>query len=94
MSEIKVRVADQNTVKLVSVLSNTSSLANISDINTTGIQDNYIMQYNAATGQYVFVSPSQFLSDAASAGIPGSFINALDSNPNNAENIDFDGGDF
>lgn len=92
--QIKVRVGDQNTIKLVGFLANRSSFADNSDVDTSDIQDNYIMQYDASTGKYKFVSPSQFLTDAATAGIPGSFINALDTDPNRPDNIDLDGGSF
>jgi hypothetical protein len=92
----KVRTGPQNTVQVVA--SNMSSNSEVIDgisINLNGIQDNYVLQYDASTQSIIAVDPDQILSDAAADGsIPGNFINTLDSNASRPDNVDFDGGDF
>lgn len=95
---VKVRVGNENTTKVVASnltdLSSVNSISALTDVDITGIQDNYVLQYNSSTGKFIGVDPDQILSDAAVGGIPGDFINVLDSDPNRTDNIDFDGGVF
>jgi len=95
---IKIRVGNQNSTKVVASnltdLSTVNSLSSLTDVDLTGIQDNYVLQYNSTTGKFIGVDPDQVLSDAAAGGIPGDFINVLDSDPNRVDNVDFDGGQF
>lgn len=95
---IKVRVGNENTTKVVasnlSDLSSVYSLDGLTDVDTTGIQDNYVLQYDASSGKFIFVDPDQILADAVPGGIPGSFINVLDTDTSRPDNIDFDGGNF
>lgn len=92
---LKVTVGPSPATKVVSsVSSNISNLSSLIDIDTTGLQDNYVMQYDASDQKFKFVDPDQILSDAVPGGIPGDFINSLDTDPNRVDNIDFDGGNF
>jgi len=92
---VKVRVGDQTNVKVVSssIGSNVSGISGI-EFDFTGIQDNYVLQYDAGTQTIIAVDPDQVLQDAVPGGIPGDFINVLDTDPNRVDNIDFDGGNF
>lgn len=95
---IKVRIGNENTLKVVASnltdLTTVNSLSALTDVDLTGIQDNFVLQYNSSTGKFIGVDPDQILSDAAVGGIPGDFINVLDTDPNRVDNIDFDGGAF
>jgi len=92
---VKVRVGDQTFTKVVSssLGSDTNSIGGIK-FNLSGIQDNYVLQYDAGTQTIIAVDPDQVLQDAVPGGIPGDFINVLDTDPNRVDNIDFDGGNF
>lgn len=92
---IKIRVGDQNSIKVVSSnLSSGNTLSTLNDVDIVGIQDNYVLQYDSATGKFIGVDPDQILQDAVPGGIPGDFINVLDTDPTRPDNIDFDGGQF
>ena len=92
---IKVRVGDQTSTKVVSssLSSNTNSVGGV-QFNLSGIQDNYVLQYDSTTQSIIAVDPDQVLQDSVPGGIPGDFINVLDTDLNRVDNIDFDGGNF
>lgn len=102
MSSIKVRVGQQNAIKIIASNSSSGSgtkLSDISDVDTTGKADKFVLVYNASINKYQFVDPDQVLVAAAATvntasaiGLPGSFINALDTDLNRPNNIDLDGG--
>lgn len=79
-----------------------NKLTDLIDVNSSGINTtsfNYVLVYDAPSNEFKFVDPDDVLVSAAattgqtsSPGLPGAFINALDSNPNRVDNIDFDGG--
>lgn len=91
----KVRVGDQTSVKIISssLVSNPTGVSGI-EFDLTGIQDNYVLQYDSSTQTIKAVDPDTILTDSASDGLPGTFINALDTDPTRTDNIDFDGGNF
>jgi hypothetical protein len=98
----RIRVGDQTSIQIISsqVAANidatqqANSLLGLSDIDQNGLQDNYVLQYDATSQKFKFVDPDQILQDAVPGGIPGDFINVLDTDPNRTDNIDFDGGSF
>lgn len=92
----KVRSGAQNAIQVVaSNLSSSGEIIGGIPVDFSAIQDNYVLQYDAATQSIIAVDPDQILSDAASDGsIPGNFINVLDSDTSRPDNVDFDGGDF
>lgn len=100
-NNIKVTVGPSQTTKVVSsqISANieatafVSSLVNLVDVDSAGVQDNYVMQYDSSTQKFKFVDPDQVLLDSL-PDIPAGFINALDTNPDRVDNIDFDGGYF
>lgn len=83
-----------------------NKLTDLIDVNSTGITTtayNYVLVYDAPTNEFKFVDPDDILVSAASTtqssssagnGLPGVFINALDSNQARTDNVDFDGGSF
>ena len=95
-----------NSTTEVEVLTNVANkLSDLVDVNTSGITTtsfNYVLAYDVATQKYNFIDPDDILVSAASTdgthsagdGLPGQFINALDSNLQRVDNIDFDGGSF
>lgn len=102
MASIKARVGQQNVIRVIasnSIAGSGTKLSDISDIDISGRADKFVMVYNAALNKYVFVDPDQILVAAAAtvntssaAGLPGSFIDALDTDQARANNIDLDGG--
>ena len=53
MAEIKVRVGQQNAVKVVSLLgSQGSSLSEMSDVNATNLSNGMVLVYNSATSKW------------------------------------------
>jgi len=96
MSNIRVRVGTENAIKVVSASTIANSLNDLRDIDTKNLSDKYILMFNSAKGLYEFVNPDDVLIAAAtepiSPGIPGVFINGLDTDLNREENIDLDGG--
>lgn len=99
---LKVTVGPSQTSKVISsqIAANTealalvSSLLGLNDVDGTGLQDNYVLQYNSTDQKFKFVDPDQILQDAVPGGIPGDFINVLDTDLTRTDNIDFDGGNF
>lgn len=72
------------------------NLSDLSDVNVSGIQNGYLLMYNAPTGQFVAVNPDTVLSQAAtepvSPGLPADFEAVLDVDLDNRINLD--GGGF
>jgi len=84
----------------VTVSSEASSVAgsfqNLSDVNSTGVQDKYIVMYDAATQKYITVNPDEVLSAATTEpiqpGLPNDFVDKLDVDLD--DKIDLDAGGF
>ena len=73
------------------------SLTDLDDFDPTGVQNNYIVMYNASLQKYVTVDPDTILVAAASTegtapGLPQDFINKLDVDLD--DKIDLDAGTF
>ncbi len=72
------------------------SLTDLNDFNPSGVQDKYLVMYDAATQKYVTVNPDVVLSSAVtdpiSPGLPQDFIDTLDVDLDNK--IDLDAGGF
>lgn len=96
MSDIRVRVGQQNAIKVVSASSLANSLNDLRDIDTGNLNDKYLLMFNSTTGLYEFVNPDEVLiaavTEPISPGLPCEFINALDTDLNRSCNIDIDGG--
>jgi hypothetical protein len=52
-------------------------LSDLMDVDTSNVQDNYVMIYDAASQKYKFFDPDQLLSDALINGLPEGFIEYL-----------------
>lgn len=89
LPEFKVSVSAEAS----SVAGNLSDLA---DVNTSGVQNGYVLTYDASTGQFVTSNPDQVLStavtDTNSPGLPQNFIDELDVDLD--DKIDLDAGTF
>jgi cytoskeletal protein RodZ len=73
------------------------SLTDLDDFNPSGVQDKYLVMYDAATQKYVTVNPDVVLSAASNTettqpGLPQDFIDTLDVDLDNK--IDLDAGGF
>ena len=85
IKEFKVIVSGENG----SVAGN---LTDLQDFDPTGVQDGYVVMYDAATGKYIVANPDEVLSNSASDGLPSSFVDRLDVDLDNK--IDLDAGTF
>ena len=65
------------------------NLTDLNDFNPTGVQDGYVLMYDAATQKYVMVNPDDILSAAVTDGnLPNDFINKLDVDLDNTGYLD------
>lgn len=65
------------------------NLTDLNDFNPTGVQDGYVLMYDAATQKYVMVNPDDILSAAVTDGnLPNDFINKLDVDLDNTGFLD------
>jgi len=72
--------------------SEVANLSDLSDVDVSGLQDNYVLIYNAAAGKFVAENPDNVLSNAVTGGLPNTIINELDTALD--DKIDLDGGAF
>lgn len=77
----------------------TSRFSDLLDFDDDNKNDQYLIMYNASTQKYELVNPDKVLSSAAAdepiqPGLPGDFINSLDTDLNRPDNIDLDAGSF
>lgn len=70
------------------------SLTDLDDFDPTGVENNYVIMYNASLQKYVTVDPDVVLSSAVTTnqGLPQDFIDKLDVDLDNK--IDLDAGTF
>lgn len=71
-------------------------MEDLSDFNSSGVQDNYLVAYDSASGTYKTINPDDILSAAVTdpnmVGIPTVFINQMASDLDNK--VDLDAGEF
>lgn len=72
--------------------SEVANLSDLQDVDTSGIQNGYVLVYNSSNGKYVAQDPDAILSNAVTGGLPNDFINKLDIDLD--DKIDLDGGGF
>jgi hypothetical protein len=97
---INVKVTSKNPKIKATVASGVimaRTLDELLDVDLTGVQDNYVIMYNASTQKYTAVNPDDILSAAASTettqpGLPTDFVDTLDTDLDNR--IDIDAGTF
>lgn len=69
-----------------------AQFSDLQDFNPSGLQDKYLIMYDATTQKYITVDPDVILTNATSGGLPATFVNQLDVDLDNK--IDLDGGTF
>jgi hypothetical protein len=94
--KIRVRVGQQNSIKVVSTALGGRSLSSLPDVDSTNLQNGYLLAYNSSTNKYEFINPDDVLiaavNEPISVGLPTAFIDALDNDLDNR--IDLDAGSF
>lgn len=70
-----------------------AQFSDLQDFDASGVQNNYLVMYNATTQKYITVDPDAVLSAAASGNtFPDDFLDRLDADLDNR--IDLDAGTF
>jgi hypothetical protein len=94
-----ISVKNNNNYKIVSQSGGVQvpgKFEDLEDFDTTGVSDNYIIMYDAATQKYKPVNPDDILlksvTDQVSPGIPTAFVDQLGVDLDNK--IDLDAGTF
>jgi len=72
--------------------SQVANLADLSDVNLSGVQNGFVLSFNSSTGEFVAIDPDTVLSNAVTGGLPSTFTNELDTALD--DKIDLDGGAF
>jgi len=89
-------VKQQSTAKFKISLtqgeSEVANLADLSDVNVSGVQNGFVLSFNSSTGKFVAINPDDVLSNAVTGGLPNTIINELDTALD--DKIDLDGGAF
>ena len=86
---VKLKVPNQFKVEVSSEASSVApNLTDLNDVNSTGVQDGYVLVYDATTQKYILVDPDDVLSSAVTGGLPNDFINQLDVDLDNKINLD------
>lgn len=95
-NNINVRVGQQNSVKVISSTLSGGSLSALSDVDSSNVNNSYILSYNSSTNKYEFINPDDILIAAVNepnnVGLPTAFLDALDTDLDNK--IDLDAGNF
>lgn len=95
---VKQKSPTTSNYKVIAILGSgtvVTNLADLGDVNTSGIQNGYVLVYNSTTGEFIGVDPDIVLTNAATIGTPGlptEFIDELDVDLDNR--IDLDAGGF
>ncbi len=98
-SSYNVKQSLPNKFKVSTILgvSEVANLSDLQDVDITGLEDGYVIMYNATTGKYKAVNPDTILSAASNTeltqpGLPNDFINTLGVDLD--DKIDLDAGTF
>jgi len=94
---VKQSLPNKFKVSTILGVSEVANLSDLQDVDITGLEDGYVIMYNATTGKYKAVNPDTILSAASNTeltqpGLPNDFINTLDTNLD--DKIDLDAGTF
>jgi len=91
--KVKLKTTDKYSVRTLSGgIQVPANFSDLNDFNSTGVQNGYVVMYDAATQKYITVDPDTVLSNAVSGGLPNNFINQLDVDLD--DKIDLDAGTF
>ena len=69
-----------------------ASFGDLTDFNSNGVQNGYVIMYDSANQKYITVDPDEVLSKSVDGGLPNNFVNQLDVDLDNK--IDLDAGTF
>jgi len=91
---VKIQQPIAYKVQTSGVESMAGNLADLEDFNPTGVQDKYLVMYDATTQKYITVDPDQVLSASITtgSGLPQEFVDQLDADLDSK--IDLDAGTF
>ena len=96
-----VKKSGDSSFKVSAILgtgaSEVSNLADLEDVNVSGIQDGFVLSYNAAQGKFVATNPDVVLEVAAAdSDIPDILIDALvpEIVPEIVPQLELDAGSF
>lgn len=93
-SSYNVQQNSPNKFKVSTILgvSKVANLSDLQDVDITGLQDGYVIMFDATSQKYKAVNPDEVLSGAVEGGLPNDFINTLDTDLD--DKIDLDAGGF
>lgn len=98
LNQTTVRVASKSKVKatVASGVIMARTLDELLDVDVSGVNDKYVIMYDASTQKYTAVNPDEVLSAATTEpiqpGLPSDFENQLDIDLD--DRIDLDAGTF
>jgi hypothetical protein len=90
---IQVKLAKTSKIKVRTRIVVPDNISIINDVDTTNVQDGYVLMYDEELQKYVFVDPDVVLSKSVVDNLlPSDFINKLDIDLD--DRIDLDAGGF
>jgi len=90
---IQVKLAKTSKIKVRTRIVVPDNISIINDVDTTNVQDGYVLMYDEELQKYVFVDPDVVLSKSVVDNLlPSDFINKLDIDLD--DRIDLDAGSF
>jgi len=89
---VKQSLPNKFKVSTILGVSEVANLSDLQDVDITGLQDGYVIMFDASSNKYKAVNPDEILSGAVEGGLPNDFINTLDTNLD--DKIDLDAGTF
>jgi hypothetical protein len=97
INQVKVKSKSKVKAEVVSGVIMARTLDELLDVDLSGVNDKYVIMYDASTQKYKAVNPDAVLSASSSTeiiqpGLPNDFINTLDVDLDNK--IDLDAGSF
>jgi len=89
---VKQQSTPNYKVSLTSGETQVANLADLTDVNISGIQNGFVLSFDSSTGKFVAINPDTVLTNAVTGGLPNTIINELDDVLD--DKIDLDGGAF
>lgn len=96
-TQVKVVQKQKVNVDLASGVIMARNFDELLDVDVAGVEDKYVIMYDATTQKYTAMNPDELLSAASNTettqpGLPSDFVNTLDVDLDNR--IDVDAGSF
>ncbi len=94
---VKQSLPNKFKVSTILGVSEVANLSDLQDVDITGLEDGYVIMFDATSNKYKAVNPDTILSAASNTettqpGLPNDFINTLDTVLD--DKIDLDAGTF